>query len=170
MASSFYLEPPSAWIQFQRVTTKATLKYLTMKEIIKIYPVTRNWFSLWIKQQQYKVQPALPWIKTNHPPQNRAKEQQLLGHYQTWFLKMQSQVFTLPGKVPSRLLNTELFEISSCEPRSRNLSFTCILHPLLPSGLKLENSSQRHWHLHISQPTSLSFKASLFLPSFISSV
>lgn len=169
MAFSSHLERrPSVRFQFQRLITKAILKYWTIKEIIKICSVIRN-CCLWIKQHQDEVQPALPRIKTSHPSQNSAKKQQLLGHYQTWFLKMQSQVFTLLGKVPSRLLNTELFEISSCEPRSRNLSFTHALHPRLPSGLKLENSSQKHWHLHISQPTSPSFKVSLFLPSFTSS-
>lgn len=95
-----------------------------------------------------------------HQPQNKAKKNSSYLDI-TWLSKMQSQVFTRPGKVLSRLLNTELLEISSCEPQSRNLSFTWTLHPLLPSGLKLENSSQRRWHIS-SQPACHTKTASSF--------
>lgn len=43
--------------------------------------------------------------------------------------------------------------------------FQCTLYPLLPSGLKLENSSQRHWRLHISQSTCCRSKTTSSLPA-----
>lgn len=109
-----------------------------MKGVSKIYSAIINWYSWWIKQQQDEV---LLRIKSNHTSQNKVKEQQLLEYYQTRFLKMQSQVLILPSKVlPSRLLNAELFEISSCEPRAEiSVSHAHSTHSFPPA---------RNWKTH----------------------